>query len=74
MICASKLIHELDEKEINQVVVKSLEDRKNRLAEALKLFIAVDNAKGLVTMGELAQFREAHQISPPEFNKANARS
>ena len=52
------------------VVVKALVgSSKHVLAEALKLFIAVDNARALVTMCALAQWREVHQIVPPNFNK-----
>ena len=40
------------------VVLKSFAlSSKIRLVEALKLFIAVDNTRAFVTMGELAQFR-----------------
>ena len=38
-------------------------------AEAFKLFIAVDTARASVTMCELAQLKEVHQIVPPNFNK-----
>ena len=44
---------------------------ENRLAEVLKLIKAVDNASVLVTMRELAQFREVQNIFPPNFNKEN---
>ena len=42
---------------------------KNRLAAALETFISVDNARALVTMGELAQFKEVHKIVLPTINK-----
>ena len=52
------------------VVVKSFVGiSKNRLAQVLKLFIAMDTERALVTMGELAQFKELHTTVPPYFNK-----
>ena len=52
------------------MVVKGLVGSSKHInAEALKLFIAVDTARALVTMCELAQLREVHPIVPPNFNK-----
>ena len=41
---------------------------KHRLPEALKLFMAVDNARAPVTMGELSRFNEVRQSVSPNFN------
>ena len=49
------------------VVTDVAESSDNRLAVALKLFIAVDNARASVTMGELAQVQEGAQDCPAEF-------
>ena len=45
------------------------ESIKERLAGALATFISVDNARALVTMGELAQFKDVHEVVSPSFNK-----
>ena len=71
MISALKLVTYLTEGNKLAVVQGFTESRKNRLAEARESFIAVDNTRALVTMGELAQFKEVHRIVPPNFNKAN---
>ena len=45
------------------VEVKGIPESSNhRLADAFATFISVDNAGALVTMGELAQFKEVHKI------------
>ena len=41
---------------------------KNRLREALMLFIAVDHARAFVTMGEVAQFWKVHKIVLPSLS------
>ena len=51
------------------VVQSSAESSKNIISEALKIFIAVDNLRALVTMGDLAKFRKVHESVPPNFNK-----
>ena len=40
------------------------------LFEALTLFIAVDNARASVTVGELPQFKHVHKIGRPNCKKA----
>ena len=46
------------------VVVKGpTENSKYRLRQALASFIAVDNARALVTVGELAQFKGVQSTS-----------
>ena len=51
------------------VEVKGLTDsRKERPAEALATFTSVDNARALVTMGELARFKEVHKVVLPSFS------
>ena len=44
------------------------EGSNDRITEALESFISVDNARVLVTMGEMTQFKDVHNIVPP--NKA----
>ena len=47
------------------VVVKGpTESSKYRLTQALASFIAVDNARALVTVGELAQFKGCRVLPP----------
>ena len=51
------------------VEVKGIPESSNhRLADAFATFISVDNAGGLVTMGELAQFKEVHTIVFSNFH------
>ena len=40
-----------------------------RLADALATFISVDNARALVTMAELALFKEVHKVTSPSLKK-----
>ena len=47
-----------------EAVVSGLtEDGKKKLAEALESFFAVDNARALVTVGELAKSKEVHTLA-----------
>ena len=68
-MCALRLIARLMTGTKLGVVVQSSADNNNIISEALKRDTAVDNARALVTMGELAQFRMARQILPPMFNR-----
>ena len=53
----------------NKLGVKGLERcSKNRLREALRLFIAVDHARAFVTMGEVAQFWKVRKIVLPSLS------
>ena len=69
MICALQVITNLMKGEQAGSVVQSLGEsiNKSRLAEALGQFIAVDNASVSVTMGEMSQNREVHEIVSPRF-------
>ena len=61
MISALKLVTNLVKGNKLGVEVKGLTEKsKERLAEPLATFISVENARVLVTMGELAQFKEVH--------------
>ena len=51
------------------VVQKLAASSKHWIIEALKRFIAVDNARTLVTMGEPAKYREVQPIVLPNFDK-----
>ena len=44
------------------------ESSKDRLAVVLPSFTGVGNARSLVTMGELAQFKGVHKIVLPSLN------
>ena len=37
--------------------------------EVLATFISVDSARDLVTMGELGEYREAHEVVLPKCSK-----
>ena len=53
-----------------EVFVQRLAARsKHLISEALKRFIAVDNARALVPEGELSMFREVCQSVLPNFDK-----
>ena len=69
MISALKRVTNLMEGNNLGVVVEGFaECRKNRVAETSETLISVVNARALLTMGELAQFKGVHHIVLPSFN------
>ena len=70
LICTLKLSTN-STKWINLGIVdqKSAESSENQILEELRQFIAVDNARVLVKMGEFARYREAKPIVLPDFDK-----
>ena len=57
---------------VGVVVQVHSESSENRVAETLGPFSAVDSARPLVTMSELALFKEVHKC-PAKFQQGNLR-
>ena len=70
LICALKLIANLTTGNQPGIVMQELvASTKKRIMEALRQFIAVDNTRALVTMGELAKSGEVNPIVLPDFDE-----
>ena len=48
------------------------EGSNHRITEGLESFISVDNARALVTMGELAQFKDVHKIEQGNVQRCSS--
>ena len=70
MVCVLKLVTHLVNGNKFGVKAKGLtEGSREKLAEALATFISLDNARALVTMGDLGQYQEVHEVVLPKFSE-----
>ena len=70
IIRALKLVTNLTKGKELGVEVKGFTDSsQERLAEPFGTFFSPDNARALVTMGELARFKEVHKVVLSKFEK-----